>query len=141
MIHALRCAPHLVVQVGGLPNIATHVGSRLSTHYSFSHCCRGVCYHMRGSRKHACVMQAIASAEFAIDPADPHVSRIKDPKAMIAKVSEKRRGAVPPQTKAAHDVSDHAGQGVDVKQLVSSLKRKQAPRLSSGSRKAQKAQK
>lgn len=86
-------------------------------------------------------MQAIASAEFAIDPADPHVSRIRDPKSMIAKVSEKRHREVAPQDGSAGAEPQGGQQDVDVGQLVSSLKRKQASRAGPGRRKAQKAQK
>jgi hypothetical protein len=74
-------------------------------------------------------MQALASADFAIDPTDPHMSRVKDPKGLIAKVSDKRKQAARPGAAQQNGMvvkeDEPAAQGeFSVKSLVSSLKRK-----------------
>lgn len=74
-------------------------------------------------------LQAMASSDFALDPADPHFSRLKNPKQLIAKVSEKRSAksgtGVSTVGNAAKDKSSVVGD-VGVKLLVGKLKRKQA---------------
>jgi hypothetical protein len=74
-------------------------------------------------------LQAMASSDFALDPADPHFSRLKNPEQLIAKVSEQRRA----KSGAGGSTVGDAGKDklsvegdVDVKLLVGRLKRRQA---------------
>ena len=79
-------------------------------------------------------MQAIATSEFAIDPADPHVARLRDASGMIAKITQKRAAS---STKGLNDPEGTTVTGAggaaaaatqsdaDMSLLVGRLKRKQ----------------
>jgi hypothetical protein len=73
-------------------------------------------------------LQDMASADFAIDPTDPHFARLKHSKRIIEHVRERRKVAAEKNLEVAQGecVRRSEGKGAlgEVKALVGSLKRK-----------------